>query len=94
MKPRYHYGISKDKVIVDDDPVLPGCFKYEERLQLKNERPYLSPEEFEARRKEIFDDVEFQASSPDMITMYLKHGDMMVMHGEEMQKYYEVSFVF
>lgn len=75
-------------------PVLPGCQLYNERSQLNDDYKNLKPAGF-ARSKARFDNAlrqttNLKRSCPALLTMKLKHGDMVVMHGHKLQKYYEV----
>jgi len=95
MKATYYFGKSKNGIILADDPVLPGCANYKERLELKNLRGKLKDDEYEKRKEKLYGSMKRTKTSaaPEMIKMHLKHGDMVVMHGAEMQKYYEVSAI-
>ncbi|KAF2868055.1 hypothetical protein BDV95DRAFT_610028 [Massariosphaeria phaeospora] len=76
MKARHHSGISS-KGLYNDNPPMPGCDKYD--------APY------QAHLKEVAKDLGFTAArnAPDAISMMLGHGDVVIMHGAAIQKYYE-----
>ena len=96
MKERY-YSARKIKFDPYDPkaPVIRGCQFYKERVELntlhKNgcSDKVLRRKEAELRRK-VQDTG--RNSAPVILNMKLHHGDMVVMHGSEMQKYFEVSF--
>ena len=77
-------------------PVIEGCQLYEERLRLNALHNSGCPAEV-LRAEEA--DLYYQAfkngggrnNAPVVLSMKLHHGDMVVMHGSEIQKYFEVS---
>lgn len=75
-----------------DDAVLPGCDKFSERKKLKEqyERGELTNGEYTNRRMELAKAVS-RREADSLITLDLHHGDMVVMHGTLLQKYYEHS---
>lgn len=92
MKERYFSGLGKSGKYDPLAPVLPGCLLEEERKALNAEYGKIPQADFDARRQAMYDDNASRLKNcPPLITMNLKHGDMVVMHGAEMQKYYEVS---
>jgi hypothetical protein len=93
MKATYFYGKTKAGKLLADDPVLPGCFEYEKRKELKELRGTISDVEYQKRRETLFSNIKFKkgANTVEVLNMRLKHGDMVVMHGADIQKYYEVS---
>jgi hypothetical protein len=115
MKKKYYHGCNDKKVLIADDPILPGCENYENRRKLKDEleksmrgldegeqKPGANEEDLRRAKQEVQKayEKEWLASharikskptfGPDVIKMQLNHGDMMVMHGVGLQKYYEV----
>lgn len=92
MKPTHYYGISKAGVYDPRTPVLPGCYMEHERRALNAKLGMISCAAFEKERSNIYKDCRRSKSPPDLLTLQLHHGDMVVMHGAEMQKYYEVCF--
>lgn len=90
MKAKYYFGIKKSGVYNHLAPVLPGCKMYEERLELSSLYGKISNEAFEEAKETLCKKLRLVGSPPPLLTMYIKHGDMIVMHGAEMQKYYEV----
>jgi hypothetical protein len=91
MKHTYYYGKSKNGNILADDPVLPGCLHYGERLKLKDLRGTLNEQDFKERQAQVYGRIPGSDKHAVCTTLSVKHGDMVVMHGAEMQKYYEVS---
>lgn len=77
-----------------DAPVIKGCQFYEERLALnalhksgcsdKVLRAAESKLQLETQKKG-------RVTAPPILSMKLHHGDMVVMHGGDIQKYFEVS---
>ncbi|KAL2871015.1 uncharacterized protein BJX67DRAFT_377626 [Aspergillus lucknowensis] len=97
MKYKYYYGLTKNtKNVLDPkaDPVLEGCAGREWRLKLKQELTNGSiaekdyKEEWKKRQKEWAGGRRL-GDPPVCIITELHHGDMVVMNGEGVQKYYE-----
>lgn len=91
MKYKYYNGISKAKKVLDDDPVLEGCQLEEHRRELKNKlhSGVISRKEYEQQRQEVSKKRRGTEALP-FIKLELHHGDLVVMHGEKLQKYFEV----
>ncbi|KAL6230477.1 hypothetical protein BDW75DRAFT_234370 [Aspergillus navahoensis] len=95
MKYKYYHGFtkaSKEKsALLTDDPVLPQCENYTNRQNLKKQllNGSITKDEYKKAWFESFAENKGQDVPPDMIKMKLNHGDMVVMHGEGVQKYYE-----
>ncbi|KAF2251463.1 hypothetical protein BU26DRAFT_518117 [Trematosphaeria pertusa] len=95
MKAKHHHGVSSAG-IYDNDAPMPGCAAYEARLAMHPELQALQQSDSKAykiRLKQIPKELKLKRSGQarDAITMTLGHGDIMVMHGAELQKYYEHS---
>ena len=94
MKWKYYSGFTDHACTKYDPslPVLPGCNDRTERIRLNQLAPRMGAEELnhEARRV-LRGKKKNKAHSPVMLIMLLRHGDMMVMHGSDMQKYFEHS---
>jgi hypothetical protein len=94
MKCRRYHGISSAMGMYDDALPIPGCKDYEARLALQ---PYLDelkksdPKAYTAKRKQIPKDLKlnYKGTAKDVLTMQLGHGDIVIMHGADVQKYYE-----
>ncbi|RMJ27972.1 hypothetical protein PHISP_01169 [Aspergillus sp. HF37] len=94
MKYKYYNGFSKAKKILYDDPVLEGCQLEEHRRELKDklDSGTITRQDYERRRKEAPKKCR-GAEAPPFIKMELHHGDLVVMHGEKLQKYFEHSVI-
>ena len=94
LKAKHHLGVSTSGVYTDALP-LPGCNKYEERTARVNElrdlKATCTPSQYKARLKQLPKELGIRASgnAKDALTMKLGHGDIVVMHGAELQAYYE-----
>ncbi|KAL4973844.1 hypothetical protein BDW66DRAFT_168322 [Aspergillus desertorum] len=95
MKYKYYHGFTKagkEKcALLTDDPILPQCENYFNRQNLKEQllNGVLTEEKYKKAWFESFAENKGQNVPPDMVKMKLSHGDMVVMHGEGVQKYYE-----
>jgi alkylated DNA repair dioxygenase AlkB len=92
MKAKHYYGVSKSNILVDAPPVS-GCLEYESRLR---EQPGLDQchQNKKAYAQEVVKKLglKFQGKhTKDVLTLKLEHGDIVVMHGADVQKYYEHS---
>ena len=92
MKAKYYCArrvdFSKKQRLV----VLEGCQLYEERLKLNRLLEQGTDSEYVEAMK-VFKkhaNQEKRKQAPVCLSMRLKHGDMVVMHGSETQLYYEV----
>ncbi|CAO2653865.1 Nn.00g105980.m01.CDS01 [Neocucurbitaria sp. VM-36] len=93
MKARHYHGVSSAGVY-DDAPPLPGCQQYEARLAMQPSLDALQRSDsraYTARRKAVPQELKLKCSgnAKDVLNMQLGHGDIVVMHGAEMQRYYE-----
>jgi len=93
LKDQYFRGRSKSNKLVTNDPVLVSCGKYEQRKALKDEldNGSITAEEYDQRRTEICRAITRREASP-IINMEIQHGDFVVMHGADLQKYFEVRW--
>jgi hypothetical protein len=92
MKDKYYNGCGTSKKPLANDPILPGCAKYGEKkaLEKKLRDGNITEDEYESRRREILATLKRKEASPFCV-LELNHGDLVVMHGLNLQKYYEVS---
>ncbi|OAL66444.1 hypothetical protein A7C99_1830 [Trichophyton rubrum] len=96
MKDEYYNGFrkrdGKDKIYLQHDPVLPGCANEEARAELarKFNAKEITAEQYLAARQAL---PTSRREAPPMCTMALNHGDLAVMHGPDLQKYYEHSVI-
>ena len=98
MKDQYFNGFRRrdgKKILLDSDPVLPGCAKYEQRTELarKFSDGEITAQQYKDARDEISRSITKREASA-LCVMELNHGDLVVMHGPNLQKYYEVCFAF
>lgn len=94
MKAKYYFGVSNSNVPTPDDPVLPRCVREEQRRSLKEEfeADLITKDVYNKRRKAMLQRSDTK-QPPKLMTLELKHGDLVVMHGAELQKYYEVRHI-
>ena len=92
MKERYWKGFTKSLNYNPHEPVLPGAALEDERRELNALYGTISAEEFDQRQKAIYKKglATLRKKAPVLLKMPLDHGSIVVMHGAEMQKYYEV----
>lgn len=93
MKARHYHGCSSANVYDASRP-LPGCKSYEQRLALHPQLEALKlsdPKAYRARLKQIPKELKLTSAgtAKDVLRMQLGHGDVVIMHGAEVQKYYE-----
>ncbi|KAL9119086.1 MAG: hypothetical protein Q9187_004357, partial [Circinaria calcarea] len=90
MKERYWKGLTKNNKYNPKERVVPGAALEQERTVLNALHGKISDEEFERRRTKLYNaNISTVRSHKPVLTMPLKHGDIVVMHGAEMQKYFE-----
>jgi hypothetical protein len=97
MKYKYFNGATrrvdtkKAANILQDDPMLKGCLFERERSALKEkfEAGKISQNEYDNSRRALLAGQKGK-EAPAAIKLELHHGDLVVMHGENLQKYYEV----
>lgn len=95
MKARHFHGVSSNAGLYDDAPPIPGCQKYEDRLAVQHDldalKQLVDTKPYAARRKQIPKQLGLNSrgQAKDVLTMQLGHGDVVVMHGAEVQRYYE-----
>lgn len=93
LKDQYFRGCRlRGKVPLADDTVLPGCDRFAERKKLKrqHENGELTEAEYSGRRMDLAKSVA-RREACNLISLDLHHGDMVVMHGALLQRYYEHS---
>lgn len=93
MKARHYHGVSTSG-ICDDAPPLPGCKAYDARSRLQASLDSLKasdPKAYNVRRKQVPKELGLRCAgqSKDVLCMHVAHGDVVVMHGAELQRYYE-----
>ena len=91
MKRRYYYGCKGENQYDHEAEVIPCSFAYEERKKLREAYGKVSDDVYQRQFEKIMRRIPKKGSAPSCLKMELGHGDMIVMHGEDMQKFYEVS---
>ena len=92
LKERYFSGETKSGRYDPYAPVLPGSLLEHERKELNKLHGKIPDAKFNDRRRVIYEKKPLRIKKcPALIEMDLHHGDMVVMHGAKIQKYYEVS---
>jgi hypothetical protein len=94
MKARHYHGVSSVAGLYDDAAPIPGCQHYDARLALQPSLEALKKSDskaYNARRKQIPKQLGLnnRGTARDALTMQLGHGDIVIMHGADVQKYYE-----
>ncbi|KKK17010.1 hypothetical protein ARAM_003408 [Aspergillus rambellii] len=94
MKYKYYHGRSKAKKLLDSDPVLQGCEFFAQRAELKHrwERGDIAKPEYDRGRETIVAKTR-TGDPPPCVKMELHHGDLVVMHGAGLQRFYEHSVI-
>ncbi|KAL2010317.1 hypothetical protein VTN00DRAFT_6124 [Thermoascus crustaceus] len=94
MKDKYYNGCSASKKLLAHDPVLENCAKYDERRELKQqlENGVITNAVYNERRQKLLEGIKRKEAAP-LIYMPINHGDLVVMHGANLQKYYEHSVI-
>ena len=92
MKFKYYSGfVNRNRERYDPSiPILPGCFRFEKRIELNAMVGTMTPTELTQKAKELLKGCPL--SPPVVLKMKLRHGDIMGMHGVDLQRYYEVSY--
>jgi alkylated DNA repair dioxygenase AlkB len=94
MKERYFKGTTKKKTKYDPREIVPPGAAFEhERRALNSLVDELSEQEFNKRLEalRLKHKLTLQRWARPILTMKLAHGDIVIQHGAEMQKYWEVS---
>lgn len=94
MKRKYFNGMVDKSKILLDEPVLPGAQDTHGIRSLLLDWAHKDPSRLGKQSRAIMGGqlaAKFKPkNSPDCITMELKHGDIVIMHGAAVQKYFEV----
>ncbi|EAW12643.1 putative Rho guanyl nucleotide exchange factor [Aspergillus clavatus NRRL 1] len=90
MKYKYYNGISKTKTLLKEDPALAGSRMEAERRSLKTQfaSGEIDQATYDRLRRQTLQKGRC-SEAPVYIKMELNHGDLVVMHGEDLQRYYE-----
>ena len=94
MKYKYYHGLSKSKKLLDDDPVLEDCKREQARQSLKNrlDAGEITQVYYDTQRYNLLKMNARGGEAPPLMKLELHHGDLIVMHGEKLQSYYEVMY--
>ncbi|KAF2656445.1 hypothetical protein K491DRAFT_757547 [Lophiostoma macrostomum CBS 122681] len=92
MKGKYFNGVSRGDTY-NDKPPVPLCKAYHERMRLVNELAVLKATDtkaYKARLKKIPKELGLnRGTAKDALDLTLGHGDIVIMDGEDLQKFYE-----
>lgn len=92
LKKKFYTGFTnKDRTIYDPTiPIVEGCYNAELRREINAKASIMDKAALTEHAKKTLSGC--RGDPPVVLTMKLRHGDFMVMHGAEMQKYFEVKF--
>lgn len=92
LKSRYHHGLTKTGNYDQNAPIFAGCFLEKERRELQAVKPQISREEFEKRITALYKKQGGRTprAGPVLLDIEMRHGDVVLMKGGEMQRYFEV----
>ncbi|GKZ58573.1 hypothetical protein AnigIFM49718_004398 [Aspergillus niger] len=95
MKYKYYHGYSRAKNLLAEDPVMPGCKNYTRRRELKArlQDGSIDREMYDELRREGIVRKGAGGEATPCIKMEVNHGDLVVMHGEGLQRFYEHSVI-
>ncbi|KAJ5833593.1 hypothetical protein N7474_001904 [Penicillium riverlandense] len=96
MKYKYYHGLTRAKHLVDNDPTLEGCKHEEGRLDLKKQLDAgkISQSHYKERLYDLLKvGTTAGGEAPPRMRLELHHGDLVVMHGENLQSYFEHAVV-
>lgn len=94
LKAKHHLGVSASGIYTDAPP-LPGSNAYASRLRhvdsLRELKATESPAAYRARLKALPKELHLKTTgnAKDALKLVLGHGDVVLMHGAEVQRYYE-----
>ena len=74
--------------------VVVGSKHWAERAALNESHGNVDDDEWEVAKEQLFSDYKTakgRRTPPEVLSIVLKHGDYLIMHGSDIQKYYEVS---
>ena len=100
MKEKWYFAKNLKSATYDPtEEVIPGMQGWEDRMKLNSLYGHVSEKAFNAAKKEFFKKVEAgeygkKSTASPVVSLKLKHGDITVMNGRSLQKYYEVGIPF
>ncbi|KAI9715076.1 MAG: hypothetical protein M1812_006194 [Candelaria pacifica] len=91
MKSKHYSGVSRAGVYLHEDPPVPGSLHYDARLEAYRDMDGIrSSTARKTEGKAVKGRIGMKHQNcPVLLSMHLNHGDIVVMHGEKIQKYYE-----
>lgn len=91
IKADYHYGLNSAGKPLKEEVILKGCENEELRTELRNQflTGKISQEEYDELRKKNLRRP-YRSTAGVQLELILHHGDIVVMNGVHLQKYYEV----
>ncbi|MCJ1400048.1 hypothetical protein MMC11_003251 [Xylographa trunciseda] len=91
MKSRYFTGLTKNGNYDQTEPVLPGSCLEAERKALNRKWGRVPEAKFSEMQKALYSNKQRRVprNGPVLLTLHLAHGDVVIMHGKDMQKYFE-----
>ena len=99
MKDKHYHG-KYVKSLLSSPDVIPGCLNYQNRLRLHRERAagLITLEQFREQILGVEKSMNAEGKrprrhAPDVINMFLRHGDIVIMDGRRIQEFYEVNLI-
>ena len=92
IKPDYYFGLDEKGEPIQKDVILEGCLNADLRKELleKYESKAITKAEYDRERKARLKRSSRGFGKVLRPYVYLRHGDIVVMNGEDTQTYYEV----
>ncbi|TKA69811.1 hypothetical protein B0A49_05860 [Cryomyces minteri] len=95
LKHNHYLGVTTGENPVDEPP-MPGCIEYQERRKAYDEMQTIEDKKERRSKLEALSAKLGLKSkpvgrqhAPDALKLHLGHGDIVIMHGEDIQKFYE-----
>ncbi|KAL2352420.1 hypothetical protein BJ546DRAFT_1100384, partial [Cryomyces antarcticus] len=95
LKHNHYLGVTTGENPVDEPP-MPGCIEYQERRKAYDEMQTIEDKKERRSKLEALSAKLGLKSkpvgrqhAPDALKLHLGHGDIVIMHGEDVQKFYE-----
>lgn len=99
MKEKWYFAKNLKSATYDPtEEVIPGMQGWEDRMKLNSLYGHISENHFNAAKKEFFKNVQAgeygsNRTAPAVVSLKLKHGDITVMNGRSLQKYFEHAII-
>ncbi len=91
MKKVHYTGCNRGGLYRESVRPVPGCRLYKQRLEYYEAGDSMTSKQRAAQNRKF--EKEKNQNAPAAITLTLKHGDILIMHGAPIQTYYEVSMI-